>query len=150
MNTEGWIPEDEWKTIVKKMPIVSVDLIVLHDGGILLGKRCNEPAKGEWFVPGGRIRKGERLEDAVHRIAKEEVGTDVEIKDMLGVYEHFYDSDSHVTHYVAIAFVVTPLNENFVPDEQHAEFKVFRNADGLHPYVKQYMLDVSKRFGLFR
>ena len=151
MQDDGRIPEDEWKIIVRKMPIVSVDLIVLLDGGAVLGKRCNEPAKGEWFVPGGRVRKGERLEDAVHRIAREELGTDVEVKEMLGVYEHFYntaDIPDASKHYVAVAFVVTPIDEKFVPDNQHTEFRVFTSEDGLHPYVKQYMADVSKRMGL--
>jgi len=151
MQDNGWIPEDEWKIIVRKMPIVSVDLIVLHKEGVVLGKRRNEPAKGEWFVPGGRVRKGERLEDAVHRIAREELGTDVEVKEMLGVYEHFYntaDIPDASKHYVAVAFVVTPIDEKFVPDNQHVEFRVFTSADGLHPYVKQYMADVSKRMGL--
>jgi len=151
MQDDGWIPEDEWKIIVRKMPIVSVDLIVLHKGGVVLGKRRNEPAKGEWFVPGGRVKKGERLEDAVHRIAREELGTDVEIKEMLGVYEHFYntaDIPDASKHYVAVAFVVTPIDEKFVPDNQHTEFRVFTSADGLHPYVKQYMADVRRRKGL--
>jgi len=148
-DEHDWIPDDEWKMITEKMPIVSVDLIVLHKGGIILGKRKNEPAKGEWFVPGGRVRKGESLKDAVHRIAKEEIGTDVEIKEMLGAYEHFYDiADFNVSrkHYVAIAFIVTPINEKFIPDNQHTELKVFKSfKNDLHPYIKQYIADVSKK-----
>ena len=147
----NWISEKEWRIIVQNIPIVSVDLIVLHNNGVVLGKRRNEPAKDEWFVLGGRVRKGERLEDAVHRIAREELGTDVEIKEMLGVYEHFYntaDIPDASKHYVAVAFVVTPIDEKFVPDNQHAEFRVFTSADGLHPYVKQYMADVRRRKGL--
>jgi len=54
---DNWISEKEWRIIVQNIPVVSVDLIVLHKGGVVLGKRCNEPAKGEWFVPGGRVRK---------------------------------------------------------------------------------------------
>ena len=59
MQDDGRIPEDEWKIIVQKMPIVSVDLIVMHNGGVLLGKRCNEPAKGEWcgYKEGREIRR---------------------------------------------------------------------------------------------
>ena len=57
MADEHPIPDAEWRTIVEHVPIVSVDLIVTHDDGIVLGKRTNEPAKGEWFPPGGRVRK---------------------------------------------------------------------------------------------
>jgi len=35
-----------WRVIVENVPLVSVDLVVEHDGGILLGERENEPAKG--------------------------------------------------------------------------------------------------------
>lgn len=52
----GHIPAEDWATIVRNVPIPAVDLVVLHDGGVILGKRRNKPAKGEWFVLGGRIR----------------------------------------------------------------------------------------------
>nr|WP_276278577.1 hypothetical protein [Halomicroarcula sp. SYNS111] len=38
------IPPSEWQAIVENVPLVSVDLVVEHNGGILLGKRENEPA----------------------------------------------------------------------------------------------------------
>ena len=53
-----WIPDSVWSDIVEHVPIPSVDLLVVTDNGLLLAKRQNEPAKGEWFVPGGRIQKG--------------------------------------------------------------------------------------------
>jgi len=58
----------------------------------LLTRRQNEPAKGEWFWPGSRLYKGERLDDAAVRVAGEELGLDtVDIK-RLGVSEHFWES----------------------------------------------------------
>ena len=86
------IPDDAWRTIVRYMPIPSVDLLVVTDGGLLLGKRENEPARGEWFVPGGTVVKNERLTDAVHRVADEELGTDITIEKRLGTHEHFYNT----------------------------------------------------------
>ncbi|WP_338739164.1 NUDIX domain-containing protein [Haloplanus salilacus] len=65
-------PDDEWRTVVRNVPIVSVDLVVRHDGGVVLGRRENAPARGEWFVPGGRVRKDEPLADAVHRVARDD------------------------------------------------------------------------------
>lgn len=61
VEREAYINDETWKSIVQSMPIPSVDLVVKCPDGILLGKRVNEPAKGEWFVPGGRIQKGEPL-----------------------------------------------------------------------------------------
>ncbi|QIO20876.1 NUDIX domain-containing protein [Haloarcula sp. JP-L23] len=79
----GNIPDEEWKTIVQSVPLVSVDLVVRTGEGIVLLKRTNEPAKGEWFVPGGRVRKGERLREAVHRVARTELGVDVTIESLV-------------------------------------------------------------------
>ena len=42
-------------------------------------------------MPGGRVHKHERLDDAVHRVADGEPGIGVEIERRLGAYEHFYD-----------------------------------------------------------
>jgi colanic acid biosynthesis protein WcaH len=54
-TTDKPIPDDEWCTIVANVPLVSVDLVIEHDDGVLLGKRENEPAKNEWVVPGGTV-----------------------------------------------------------------------------------------------
>lgn len=43
---KGWIPADEWRTIVANVPVVSVDLPIRTDEGLLFGTRTNEPA--EW------------------------------------------------------------------------------------------------------
>ena len=42
------IPADEYKHILDIMPIPAVDLVVVHEGKVLLVKRTNEPEKGKW------------------------------------------------------------------------------------------------------
>jgi len=54
------------------MPIVSVEALIVMDETLLFLRRNNQPAKGEWWFPGGRIRKGESLEEALRREVKEE------------------------------------------------------------------------------
>jgi len=66
-----YIPDEEYKYILKNMPILCVDLLIMHDGRCLLLKRDNEPAKGEYWFAGGRVRKLETIESAAKRIAKE-------------------------------------------------------------------------------
>ena len=46
----------------------------------VLIKRKNDPFKGYWALPGGRIQDGESLEDAVVREVKEETGLEIKIK----------------------------------------------------------------------
>lgn len=135
-----WISDDEWATIVRNVPIVSVDLVVLIDDGVVLAKRTNEPAKGEWFVTGGRVRKGERLEGAVHRVAEEELGIEVEIVESLGTHEHLYrESDvdgSGGKHYLANGFVVQHVAGEIMSDEQHESVKVCTRPNKLYSYVQ--------------
>lgn len=137
-----WIPDEEWTTIVEHVPIVSVDLVVECPDGIVLGKRSNEPAKGEWFVPGGRVQKGESLEESVHRVAEEELGVNIEIREKLGVFEHFYDT-SEVgceKHYIAHGFSVWTDETTFDSDNQHDGIAVFEGVPtDLHPYVQTYL-----------
>jgi colanic acid biosynthesis protein WcaH len=147
-----WIPDAEWETIVRNVPIVSVDLVVRVDGGIALGKRTNEPAKGEWFIPGGRVHKGETRTEAVARVAKEELGVNVEIVESLGAFEHIYETAEldgvETKHYLANGYVVDPATEQFRPDNQHADFRVFESVPStLHPYVRAY-IDESDRLDL--
>lgn len=147
--TDHPIPVDVWHTIVQHVPIVSVDLVVRQDDGIVLGKRTNPPAKDEWFVPGGRVYKHERFSDAVCRVARTELGVDVSIRDRLGTYEHFYDQSEMPSvggkHYVSTAFVVDPASESFESDNQHGTIETFYPPFDfdLHPYVEAYLRDAD-------
>jgi colanic acid biosynthesis protein WcaH len=137
-----WIPDDEWATVVESVPIVSVDLVVECPEGVVLGRRENEPVKGEWFVPGGRVRKGEQLREAVHRVAEVELGVDIEIREELGAFEHFYES-SEVgcpKHYVANGYHVWTDETIFDADDQHEGMAVFEGLPtDLHEYVEDYL-----------
>jgi colanic acid biosynthesis protein WcaH len=146
--TDRRIPEAEWRTVVRNVPIVSVDLVVRHEGGVVLGRRENDPARGEWFVPGGRVRKDESLVDAVHRVARDELGVDVTVDRRLGAYEHFWETsefeDVPTKHYLANGFVVRTTGGTLAPDDQRAERRTFDAPfPDLHPYVEAYRRDAS-------
>ena len=69
------IPAEEYRRICRIMPIACVDLLISDpDGKILLAKRANEPAAGQWWFPGGRVLYGERRKDAAARMLREETG----------------------------------------------------------------------------
>jgi colanic acid biosynthesis protein WcaH len=149
MASDQPIPPSEYQTIAKHVPVVSVDLLVHHAGGIVFGKRQNEPAKGEWFVPGGTVLKGETRCQAVHRVAREELGVDVTIEQKLGVYDHFYEAAASdgidSKQYLATAYVVTPISKQFEPDDQHTELRTFDTPfPELHDYVQRYVNDLRK------
>jgi colanic acid biosynthesis protein WcaH len=140
------IPSDEWESIVANVPLVSVDLVIEHDDGVLLGKRENEPAKGEWFVPGGTVLKNEQRTEAVHRVANEELGEPVVIEECLGTYEHFYDTSEiegvNSKHYLATAYHCHFERDNptIITDDQHSALELFYPPfDDLHPYIERYV-----------
>ena len=147
-----WIPETVWDDIVSHVPIVSVDLVVRTPDGVVLGKRANEPAKGEWFVPGGRIHKRERLIDAVDRVAAEELGVEtVRVLESLGAYEHIYDTggaDDSGKHYLANGFVIETDTtiDGMTLDYQHTDLRVFEVGalpTPLHEYSAAYFRDAE-------
>ena len=51
------LEKEIFKKVVKNAPLVSIDLCIVCDGKILFGKRKNDPLKGFFFTPGGRILK---------------------------------------------------------------------------------------------
>ena len=148
-----WLPDETFKSIIQHTPLISIDLIVRNEQGhVLLGKRVNAPAKGYWFVPGGRVRKNETLDDAFVRLVREELGIESGITradaKFLGVYEHFYDDnvfDGEIsTHYVVLGYFIKLKKKFFlrISDKQHEEFKFFAIKDLMvMKNVSQYTKD---------
>ena len=56
------------------------------DGRIWLLRRGFDPAAGRWTFPGGFVDLGESVEQAARRECMEEMGTDVTIGSLVGVY----------------------------------------------------------------
>ncbi|MGE4262216.1 GDP-mannose mannosyl hydrolase, partial [Shewanella sp.] len=112
-------------------PLISIDLIVSDGNGhYLIGMRNNRPAKGYWFVPGGRILKDETLNSAYERILQMELGLKVQdvSRSFLGVYEHFYDDNfsgsNFSTHYVVLGYKIqTKQSLQKLPNLQHSEYQ---------------------------
>ncbi|MHC4622729.1 MAG: GDP-mannose mannosyl hydrolase [Planctomycetota bacterium] len=150
MRTEkpGKLNHRELAEVVRKTPLVSIDLIVRNENGeVLVGFRRNQPAKDYWFVPGGRIFKDERITQAFERIAYDELGIKSAFEDarFLGVFEHLYpnnftEKQAFSTHYVVLAYEVR-INEGTLnlPQDQHSEYKwLSRESLDKEPNVHHY------------
>ena len=140
-----------FKTVIENTPLVSIDLCLVCDGLLLLGKRTNEPLKGEWFTPGGRIHKNETWQDALLRIAEAELGLSgiaVEVFSLMGVWDHFYNNsvvDQGIsTHYVNLPhYVGFESKPEIILDDQHGEFEWFylsvvADDEKFHLYMRNY------------
>jgi colanic acid biosynthesis protein WcaH len=156
---------EKFLSVVNMTQIVSIDLIVKNDKGqILLGKRKNSPAKGFYFVPGGRLFKNETIKEGSRRIVSWELGVSEDIRPKPRcVSEHIYndnfadakDADNNVisTHYVCFAFDLD-LDEydESTFKNQHMDAiwitpEEILQRDDVHEYVKLYFTpDAYNRF----
>lgn len=124
------LSEQDFKTVVRCAPLFSIDIAVINSNKeLLLGRRVNAPAKDKWFVPGGRVRKDERLEVAFNRIVTAELGIVYSMSkaESLGLYEHFYDDscfDGSVgTHYINTTYLIREdIALGALPRVQHNEY----------------------------
>ncbi len=105
------LPRAEFIQLLRSSPLVSIDLVV-QDGQerVLCGWRTNAPARDTWFVPGGRVEKGETFARALARISAYELDVELGLDEVtfLGVYQHIYPDNAFgepdlQTHYVVIA-----------------------------------------------
>lgn len=127
-----------------------VEVLLERDGRLLVARRTNEPARGEWFWPGSRLYKGEELAAAAERVGREELGADVEVVDRVGVYSHFWDTSSVAgadsRHTVNVAYHVRQRDPDapLSLDDQHDAHRFVAADDpDLHEYCYQYFEDLS-------
>lgn len=137
------IPENIYKQIVRLMPISCVDLLVQdEDGRILLIKRANEPAKGQWWFPGGRIHFLETREQAAKRKLKEECGLEALQVQEMGTYDVILDmpDDTNQSHGITTLFNITVMKQgDVVLDAQSLAYE-WRTREKwfstpLHPFI---------------
>tara|TARA_B110000003_G_C16615736_1_gene521218 strand:- start:1449 stop:1886 length:438 start_codon:yes stop_codon:yes gene_type:complete len=134
-------------TVVDSTPLVSIDILLKRDHKILLGRRLNKPAQGYFFSIGGRIHKNETIDNAIARVALEELNIYLKsTPDFIGVFEHFYDNSMYSnvsTHYVNLAYEYEVDEIPNLPTQQHTEYQWF-SINGLleskevHKYTKDY------------
>jgi colanic acid biosynthesis protein WcaH len=155
-----FLSDHTFNQVIRHAPLVSIDLIVVSEKKkILLGKRLNRPAKGFYFVPGGRIFKNEPLNQAFKRLTQGELGQSFEIKDVdfLGAYDHFYNDcvfgENDSTHYVALAYQLDVIDDlDMLPlNEQHGEYEWFdldqaSKQSTIHTHTQWYVRDLLNNF----
>jgi mutator protein MutT len=98
-------------------PIAGVGAVVFKDGKILTIKRGQEPSKGKWSIPGGRIELGETAQEAARREVREECSIEVQIERVLDAANNIIrDEDGRIKYH----FVIIDLLARYVSGELKA------------------------------
>tara|TARA_B100000242_G_scaffold292463_1_gene267925 strand:- start:776 stop:1273 length:498 start_codon:yes stop_codon:yes gene_type:complete len=149
----------KFKEIVQNAPLIAIDIFIIKNGKLLLGRRKNAPGKNLFFVPGGRIMKNETINQAFVRILNKETNFILKNKSIssffIGLDEHFYednflDNNEFNTHYIVLLFLLKfddleSTNNKINLEEQHHEHLWFDNKrdieiiENMNIYMKGYL-----------
>lgn len=123
-------------------PYPTVDIIIEIDDQLVWIERKNDPQG--WALPGGFVDRGESVEHAAVREAREETDLDVELTELLYVYSR-PDRDPR-QHNLSICFVATAdgvpaggddaaLADLFAPEQPPSPI-VFDHREILNDYLR--------------
>ena len=97
---------------------MGVRVMMIQDKKVWLVRQTYMPG---WFMPGGGIKKGETLDEAARREAREETGAELGELTLMGAYSSFMDWKTDHN----IVFICTDFELKGKPDSEIAELRTF-------------------------
>lgn len=94
------------------------------DGRIWLLRRGFDPGGGLWTFPGGFVDLGETVEDAARRETREEIGIEIELGPLVGVYSRADERVALIVYHARPAPGLTPTTS-----EEATEVRAFAPAE---------------------
>lgn len=137
------IPKPLYWLCQKLLPIVTVDIVVVHGKKVLLLKRAIWPLRGDWVLPGGRIFRNEALIDAARRKLKQETNLVPTLLTQCGAHEYFHGK----RHCISITFLGFVNNDKVILDFQHSDYIWMlpnQIPQDISPVVKKQVHDALK------
>lgn len=101
-------------------PRIVVGAVCVWEDSFLLCRRAIEPGYGKWTFPAGFMELNETVAQGAAREAYEEAGVDVDVQDIIGVYEV-----PHVGH-VMIMHRAQMKNPNYKAGSESLEVALFK------------------------
>ncbi len=152
-----FMSQEEYAFAHASLPIVCHDVAIVYHGSVLLVKRDTYPAKGEWFVIGGRVSRGVMMEESLRRKAKAECGLDLVDIQFLGVERTLFATDpfGHGKGTDTINFVYVARGRGVLKlDMFHSQPRLLKEEEftasfkkELHPYVAEIL---EKAFAMMK
>jgi len=110
-----------------KTPRLISAIILKKENKILLVKEVLEDLKEHWIFPGGGVDFGETIEEAARREVKEEIGLDVEVRELLGFKQIIRPKFDY--HTLIFFFIAEPLNHEISKIEKILDAKYFTSEE---------------------
>ncbi len=145
-----FVAEELYSQILKVIPIPCVDLLVEGvAGNVLLLRRKNEPAYGQWWFPGGRVLFGEMREAAARRKLEEECGMEAKQFQEIGTYDLLLKNGrSEPLHFITTLLKTQIMhNREIRLDNQSLEARWLNPHEWLqiklHPFVSKLLREAT-------
>ena len=94
--------------------------VILNRNKIIL---CRIKGESWYFLPGGHVEFGEKIEASLKRELKEETGIKIKLNKIIGVMENFYKEKRKNHHEINVVFLGTAANQKISSKEPHIEFE---------------------------
>lgn len=118
----------EFKKIYSKVPRLCINVVVRTSGGIILALRKKYGWENQWHIPGGTLFYKESVEEAIDRIAKNELGVKIKDIKLLGYTEFSKGEEKKVLGFgnsVSLTFLCDLVSGLPRPDKNSSEIKIF-------------------------
>lgn len=155
-----FLPDATYAQALDALVICCADAAVLHQGLWLIARRAIEPHP-DWWVIGGRMRKGELIEQALQRNLRRELHLDLpedRLRSIIGYYNLIWDTRTQepTTNGCQVFSITTAvhlndeekarmhLNEEYTEAQWIAPSQVIENADHFHPCLVQIARDIIR------
>lgn len=116
-------------------PLIGVGVVVFKEGRVLLIRRGKPPRQGQWSLPGGRQRLGERITQTAAREVAEEAGIEITVGGLIDVVDSITRDDAGAVqyHYTLIDLVAEWQAGAIAAGHDAAEV-TWADPDDLAPY----------------
>lgn len=85
-------------------PVIAVSVAIWKEDSLLLVQRGHEPFAGSWSFPGGKVRPGEKLEEAARREVDEETSLQTGPLQYVCPVEIIRKSGGVLNHHIVVSF----------------------------------------------
>ncbi len=119
--------------------------IVIHGDKILLSK---SKKRGHYYLPGGHIEFGEKVDEALKREFIEETGDEIKVDKFIGAFENIFGEEQKY-HEVCLVFAASllSLDKEIASKEDHIEYaRITKSEFADSKFLPVFMKEVVLKF----